>query len=137
MLQNLGDIQGGMEVFGLDGERIGMVTDVWLSRRDPDTPDIREPVTVSLPHDGAPNAHGERDGAQRPAAGPSAVGLSEREDHAEIAPTSASTSYFKVEGAGGAYYIPFQAVTSSFPGQSVTIDCLRQECAARYARPPR
>jgi hypothetical protein len=138
MLQNLGDIQGGMEVFAFDGERLGIVTDVWLSRRDPDTPDLRAPVTISYPAEGVPTVeHGQADD-ERPAARQlSPVGIAELEEHADIAPTSRSASYFKLEGEGIAYYVPFGAVASYFPGQSVTLDCLRPECSARYAQPPR
>ena len=138
MLQNLGDIQGGMEVFAFDGERLGIVTDVWLSRRDPDTPDLREPVTVSFPANGdATGEHGRADDERTDAPRLLVVGIAEQEEHAHIAPTSRSASYFKLEGEAATYYVPFQAVASYFPGQSVTLDCLRQECFARYAHPPR
>jgi hypothetical protein len=136
MVKNVGDIQGGMTVYGLDGQRIGIVTDVWLSRSDPDTPDVREPVSVPLPLDRSRleqegSVETEQQDTQSPLPAETASA-----DSAEIAPTHASTSYFQVEAEDDVFYVPFSAVTSYFPGQSVTIDCTVQECSSLYQQVP-
>lgn len=142
MVQNLGDIQGGMEVFGLDGSRIGTITDVRLSPLDHNSPNVAGAVAVPLPPGAAgtePGGTEDPDRAEplqperetrRVPGGPAQeiVGV------AVIAPTRSATSYFEVEDEAGdkTYYIPFAAVSSCFPGQNVTLDCTRQECRDRY-----
>ncbi len=116
MVSNVGDVRGGMDVYTVDGERLGMVVDVLLSQWDADTPNVRGPITLSLP--------------------PGTM-ISHVTDAARIAPTQAPTSYFTVAREDGAYYIPFGAITILFPGQNVTLDCTPEECAALYRRAPR
>ena len=146
MVQNLGDIQGGMEVFGLDGSKIGTITDVRLSPLDHNSPNVRGAVEVPLPPTGAgtePRGTGDPDRADPPRldretrsipGGPAreTVGV------AVIAPTRSASSYFEVDDEAGdkTYYIPFTAVSSCFPGQNVTLDCTRQECRERYSDAP-
>jgi hypothetical protein len=113
VVSNIGDVRGGMDVYTADGDLLGMVVDVLLSRSDTDTPDVRGPITLSLP--------------------PDAVIVP---DKARIAPTQGSTSYFTVAGEDDAYYVPFEAITILFPGQNVTLDSTVEECAARYHRAP-
>jgi hypothetical protein len=116
MVNNLGDVRGGMDVYAVDGERLGMVVDVLLSQSDTNTPDVRRPITLSLPRD---------------------TMIAHDSDEAHIAPTPGRTSYFTVATEDTAYYVPFGAISILFPGQNVTLDCTLEECAAWYWRAPR
>lgn len=139
---NVGDIRGGMDVFGLDGGRIGHVTDVWLSPSDSTTPNVKEPVIVPLPPTSSPDENPDvrsDDAQQLPQLGSGdqeVLGL-ESGDSATIDRTSASISYFTLEGDKGPFYVPFGAVTTLFPGQNVTIDCTTSECETRFREIPR
>jgi hypothetical protein len=142
MAGNVGDIQGGMEVYSIAGETVGIVTDVLLSPSDPDTPNVARPVAVLLPPDAAADQIQEggdqvqSEGHARLEEGNRRAVIPGTSPSAVIAPAETSTSYFLVEGDTGTAYVPFSAIVSWFPGENLTLDCTKAECLARYrARP--
>ncbi|HLJ68987.1 MAG TPA: hypothetical protein VKX16_16670 [Chloroflexota bacterium] len=110
MVWNRGDIQPGMEVFALDGRKLGVVSEVV-----PDTP--RELIAGAL---GA----GESGGA-----GPA------RDERIVDRP-----GHFVVTGEGSPLeqqklHIPFSAVQILFPGENVTVSWASDQCIALYGAP--
>lgn len=131
MISNIGDIRGGMDVYSIAGERVGTVTNVRLSARDDETPQVDEPVTVEFP------AEALADSTDDAAADTQPEPESHEMETATIAPAGGSTSYFVVKGEGGTFYVPFTAVMTLFPGENVTLDCTIKECAQQYRKLPR
>lgn len=131
MTSNVGDIRGGMIVFGLDGQELGTVEDVRLGRLDPDTPNVAEAVDVTATA-GPMNRNGDKAGEVFERQGHRAAGSEEGEARPTISPMPGSSSYFSMRRDGETYRIPFDAVASVFPGQNVTLDCTREECVRRY-----
>jgi hypothetical protein len=214
VIDNTSDIQSGMEVFGIDGEKIGTVSEVYrnggfgtpsdttwqagsgvgeldvetvtiaetnasdASFRDPTAtgPDygsttsdtsFRDPTAPGAGYGSTTTSDTSFSDPTAPGAGygnppptgttytdptssdtgfttgtPGFAGPTAPQTAGGGTATATSTGYFKVEHGGilgiGAkdLYIPFSAVTTTVPGQNVTIDCTKDECADRYSQKP-
>jgi len=118
MMQNGGDIRGGMDVFALDGQKIGTVQRVWLNATDMWAGNTRTIEEASIE-------------VQEPARSASAATRVRHE-----------TSYFAVAPDGPSesdprlLYVPFGAVHVLFPGETLTLDCVVAECTDRYRQKP-
>jgi hypothetical protein len=113
MKWNVADIHGGMDVFALDGKRLGCVTRVWVDVEIGPTPGRLGHLL--------------------------AEGLLPVEDVSGV--RDVSGGYFLVDGSGGeasgsSLYMPFEAVQILFPGQNVTMGWSAEECVARFRAPP-
>jgi hypothetical protein len=145
MAINMNDIQRGMEVIAIDGERIGKVVEV----RPPTAGDAGAGGLDATRGYGMP-----RDLTQRPPGTTTAAGSRENQPHGgQPAGEGLSTvlddeaprphpGYILVQDDGvlgvdaRRLHLPFSSVLDVVPGRRIAINCSRDDAAMRYGHGP-